>query len=592
MSDYQLKYTGEQIDIALDNMANLQANEVREFLGRNLIAGLASPKGVYATFADLQAEHPTGNTSIYVVAADGKWYYWDVSVWKAGGVYQSTEIDDKSVTLSKLDLGRAGNLFANASQLEIGYYYTNTGTKTADATMCNIKIPMSPGDILCIFADWSGISSPGIYVKATGDFIGSVANGKRSQLMRSDYMLIQAPDDTQLAYVYLNNTVARVRPETFHAIKQLDRTVPLSNANINSGFLSSDVFASGHSSVVENLVLPDYVMRNLHMNASGTYVIISDVCALPPVPVGEGDIVSVENGATAPGVMSTFGVWLNSEKKAITGFVSGGSVSATHAAPAGAAYFFPTLMISSVDAGACRIYRVKAQPEIRVNRFALYPPERDGALVGKKWVSLGDSITAREMWQPLVAGELGLIHVNCGIGSTALAGTGGTAFWQQTRLDAVIAAAPDIVTILGGANDLTDINITIGTETEFALALSDKNKMTFLGAYSYIIERLLTWKPTLRIIILGTTWAHGDGVLVRPSGSTLTYTNFSDACRLVAAYYGLPFVDLHGEAGFNRFTVGAHPYNIYSADEIHPNAAGGKRMADLVLSTMERVIRL
>ena len=57
--------------------------------------------------------------------------------------------------------------------------------------MCNIKIPMSLGDILCIFADWSGISSPGIYVKATGDFIGSVANGKRSQLMRSDYMPIR-----------------------------------------------------------------------------------------------------------------------------------------------------------------------------------------------------------------------------------------------------------------------------------------------------------------------------------------------------------------------------------------------------------------
>lgn len=56
-----------------------------------------SPKGTYATLAALQTAFPTGNTNIYLVTADGKWYYWNGSAWTAGGVYQSTGIGDGTV---------------------------------------------------------------------------------------------------------------------------------------------------------------------------------------------------------------------------------------------------------------------------------------------------------------------------------------------------------------------------------------------------------------------------------------------------------------------------------------------------------------
>lgn len=64
--------------------------------------GDGSPKGVFATFAALQAAHPTGDGNIYLVTADGKWYYWMGSNWIAGGTYQSTGIADKDVTVNKL----------------------------------------------------------------------------------------------------------------------------------------------------------------------------------------------------------------------------------------------------------------------------------------------------------------------------------------------------------------------------------------------------------------------------------------------------------------------------------------------------------
>lgn len=64
--------------------------------------GNASPKGTYATVTDLQTAFPTGTTGIYVVTADGKWYYWAGSAWTAGGTYQSTTVADNTLVESQL----------------------------------------------------------------------------------------------------------------------------------------------------------------------------------------------------------------------------------------------------------------------------------------------------------------------------------------------------------------------------------------------------------------------------------------------------------------------------------------------------------
>jgi len=70
------------------------------------IAAIASgsPKAVYATVAALTAAIPAGNTNVYVVTADGNWYYWNGTAWTAGGMYQATGIADKSISGAKLDV--------------------------------------------------------------------------------------------------------------------------------------------------------------------------------------------------------------------------------------------------------------------------------------------------------------------------------------------------------------------------------------------------------------------------------------------------------------------------------------------------------
>jgi lysophospholipase L1-like esterase len=306
---------------------------------------------------------------------------------------------------------------------------------------------------------------------------------------------------------------------------------------------------------------------------------------LPPILVLGYDTIVYENFSAAGG-LSTCGVWLNADwSENSNAAITSGDNSATLAVPAGAAYFVPTIITAQKSAATLR--KLKNVPTNKISKYAIYPPIGNG-LNGMAFTSFGDSITYNGVWQPYIIAEHLVVHTNCGIGSTKLAGTGATAFHQTVRLDAVKAADPDIVTILGGANDITDGDITIGTAAEFAAALGDKNTATFVGAYSKIIETLLAWKPTLRIIILGTTWAHMDGVDVRAAGSSLTYTDFSDASKLVAQYYGLPFADLHGECGFNAFTMEDSPNNIYSADHIHPNAAGAKRIAEVVSRAFEK----
>lgn len=77
---------------ALDTKINSQAS--------------GSPKGTYTTVTALSIAFPTGNSNIYVVTDDGKWYYWNGSTWTAGGIYQATGTSDsiiKNKTFANID---------------------------------------------------------------------------------------------------------------------------------------------------------------------------------------------------------------------------------------------------------------------------------------------------------------------------------------------------------------------------------------------------------------------------------------------------------------------------------------------------------
>lgn len=107
-----------------------------------------SPKGTYATLADLQTAFPTGNANIYVVTADGKWYYWKSSAWTAGGVYQSTKIANKSVGVEELSVIESTSNMFNKNDVTLGKVLSaGSGTPTDNASyQLSNFISVTPND--------------------------------------------------------------------------------------------------------------------------------------------------------------------------------------------------------------------------------------------------------------------------------------------------------------------------------------------------------------------------------------------------------------------------------------------------------------
>lgn len=134
LSNYYTKEEGESFEEEIDNRVSNVENELS-----NVASG--SPKGVYATLAALQTAYPTGTSGIFVVSADGHWYYWNGSAWTDGGVYQATEIANGSVKYNKLgdDVARLfydiknvfgdedGELEPSSIVLQDGYVDYSTG---------------------------------------------------------------------------------------------------------------------------------------------------------------------------------------------------------------------------------------------------------------------------------------------------------------------------------------------------------------------------------------------------------------------------------------------------------------------------------
>lgn len=92
-----------------------------------------SPKGAYATLADLQSAFPTGNANMYVVSADGKWYTWNGSAWTAGAFYTSA-VTSPSIVKNKT-FATADNRF---EEIENETYFL-AGNKVKNGDFSNGK---------------------------------------------------------------------------------------------------------------------------------------------------------------------------------------------------------------------------------------------------------------------------------------------------------------------------------------------------------------------------------------------------------------------------------------------------------------------
>lgn len=199
-------------------------------------------------------------------------------------------------------------------------------------------------------------------------------------------------------------------------------------------------------------------------------------------------------------------------------------------------------------------------------------------LRGKRWCLLGDSITAGAFWPGFVYEQIPMDMIDCGISGTRVAGRTPQAFWTEERLQTVIEKAPDLISILGGTNDLFSA-VPIGETGQLDLPIAEKDVDSYLGAYSYVVERLQEALPQAKIFLIGLPNAYSsfDPSLHLPHRAL----DYSEASAKLAAHYQLVFVDLYEGLGSSQEDL-----LRYFDDGVHPNIAGAKQIAALVLEKL------
>lgn len=194
-------------------------------------------------------------------------------------------------------------------------------------------------------------------------------------------------------------------------------------------------------------------------------------------------------------------------------------------------------------------------------------------------VTFGDSHVGQGLWQNKVLSALGIEnHTNLGVGSSTVAINAKSdklPFIDATRIKAIKDTDCDTIIIIGGTNDV-HLETPLGTSAELGKAVTEKNKETFYGAYSYLIETLLAWKPTLQIVLCTTPQGYYDST--RP----VKYSDVSKVIRELAEYYSCPLADVFGRCGITKANLSA-----FSGDLIHYNQNGNDRVANLIIATIK-----
>ena len=198
--EYETTINGrmDQQDAVL-NQQNARIEEINDDLNDSIevinskvdSAVSGSPKGTYATISDLETADPD-HDYIYVVLADGHWYYYNTttSEWTDGGAYQAS-IDNNDIETLKVNSKNYGKYLTLSIKNERGGFSSDN----MDTTNTNNNRFRSP---ILSFTEPTNITLSdnllfAVYKKNT---LTSVTSAEMSQYV-SDYLII--PEDN---YVY------------------------------------------------------------------------------------------------------------------------------------------------------------------------------------------------------------------------------------------------------------------------------------------------------------------------------------------------------------------------------------------------------
>ena len=194
---------------------------------------------------------------------------------------------------------------------------------------------------------------------------------------------------------------------------------------------------------------------------------------------------------------------------------------------------------------------------------------------GKKWYTLGDSITARGWYQPLVEEITGITSfVNYGVGGTTIAKLNSADTTAMSVRWNTMGADPDLITVWGGVNDF---GYSYGSNGGTDLgAFADTDPLTFYGGLRTIIEGITTKYPGVKLAFVVTTPVSNAMGMRSANAKGFYLADYCKAVREVCEYYSIPYLDLQLKSGFNQQNIGIMTSNINgtASDGLHPSQLG------------------
>lgn len=206
----------------------------------------------------------------------------------------------------------------------------------------------------------------------------------------------------------------------------------------------------------------------------------------------------------------------------------------------------------------------------------------------KLWSSMGDSITAQNLWQPTVVLELGLINKNSSIAATSIADVGDTAtsMCRDERINSLDLSS-DLITVMGGTNDWFR-DVPLGT-------IKDSSMKTFYGAVNTMVKKLKTRFPNKQIVLMTTPvgkypnkkgWTNIYG---SKNNLGLTTSDYGKAIMEVGKLNNIAVADIYGNAGWDDKNIS--DYTSDEGDGVHilPNEVGAKKIAHILIDTLKGI---
>jgi lysophospholipase L1-like esterase len=275
--------------------------------------------------------------------------------------------------------------------------------------------------------------------------------------------------------------------------------------------------------------------------------------ASEPIPSGADSSAGGASGSGTAGVLS--------EQGSASSAVSSASSSASSAASG-------TYDLTGAKISVCGDSISTFEGTIPADYNDFYPAKTDITSVDLTW------------WSQVIAETGGMLCANASSSGSTVSGdlndAKGFCFGSTRRLDDLAGtdgSSPDIILILGGANDIID-NIAPDT---------------FESAYLTMLTRMRERYPSANIICMTcipiTMWDDENTAHYRPyvNKSGLTIETYNYKIRMIARNNNYPIID--------SYLCGIRCENAdqYTHDGTHPNAAGAAMLASFTADALKQL---